>query len=80
MSHKRFGSFMKRWRETSHLSQSDLAKRSGLSRQMISMIENGKVVPSLDTMSKLQDVLGFSMNLVLVWWRLSEEEPLMYEI
>lgn len=45
-------------REAAHLSQEQLAQKSGVSRITISRIETGRISPSLKTMSKLAHAMG----------------------
>lgn len=45
-------------RQENGLSQADLEQRTGLRRQYISRVENGRTVPSLDTLEKLAGALG----------------------
>ncbi|MBR2264572.1 MAG: helix-turn-helix transcriptional regulator [Firmicutes bacterium] len=50
---------IKEMRERSHLTQEELAKRSGVSRQLISMLENGRLtVTKTDTLVRLAKELG----------------------
>ena len=44
------------------ITQDALAKRSGLSRSALNMIENGKVVPDGKTIAKLVRALGVPAN------------------
>jgi len=43
------------------LSQRELAKRVGTSQNQIYLIENGGTNPTLDTLQRLADVLGFPL-------------------
>ena len=45
-------------RQRQKLSMNALAERSGLSRQMVSYIEQGKRNPTLDTLLRLTSALG----------------------
>jgi transcriptional regulator with XRE-family HTH domain len=47
------GDRLKVLRETKHLSQGDIEKRTGLLRCYISRVENGHTVPAIDTLEKL---------------------------
>lgn len=54
-------------REKKNLTQKDLAERVGVTRQMISSIENG-ASPSVRLAKKIADVLGFR------WFKLYEDD------
>jgi transcriptional regulator with XRE-family HTH domain len=43
------------------LSQRELAERVGTSQNRIYLIENGETNPTLDTLQKLADILGFDL-------------------
>ena len=53
-------------RKSLALSQEDLAKKTGVSRQTINAIENGKFDPSLGLVFKLIDALGKSLNEIFI--------------
>lgn len=53
-------------RKSLALSQEDLAKKTGVSRQTINAIENGKFDPSLGLVFKLIDVLGKPLNEIFI--------------
>ena len=56
-----FGELLKRYRESAHLSQADLAARAGLSRRGISDLERGaRRAPQRETTRRLMDGLGLS--------------------
>ena len=48
------------------LSQEDLAKKTGVSRQTINAIENGKFDPSLGLVFKLIDALGKPLEEIFI--------------
>lgn len=50
------------WRNYRSLSLEALAQRCAVSRQMLSMIENGKANPSADLLAKLAEALGCDMD------------------
>ena len=52
---------LRRFRTQSKLSQSDLEKLTGLRRQYISRLENGRTVPSLGTLERLAVALGIPL-------------------
>lgn len=51
-------------REAAHLSQEQLAEKSGVSRITISRIETGRISPSLKTLSRLAQAMGKRVALV----------------
>jgi len=53
-------------RKSLALSQEDLAKKTGVSRQTINSIENGKFDPSLGLVFKLIDALGKPLNEIFI--------------
>ena len=53
-------------RKSLALSQEDLAKKTGVSRQTINAIENGKFDPSLGLVFKLIDILGKPLNEIFI--------------
>lgn len=56
---------LKSLRESKGLSQKDLAEDIGVSDVMISMYEQGKKNPSLDTLSMISDYFGVSVDYLL---------------
>jgi putative transcriptional regulator len=53
-------------RKSLALSQEDLAKKTGVSRQTINAIENGKFDPSLGLVFKLIDALGKPLDEIFI--------------
>ena len=49
-------------REEKNLSQGDIEKRTGLLRTYLSRIENGHMVPSVDTLEKFARALGVPLH------------------
>ena len=49
-------------REELKLTQEEVAKRAGITRQYYGMIENGERDPSLKTAKKLSKVLGWGVD------------------
>ncbi|WP_095996275.1 helix-turn-helix transcriptional regulator [Massilibacteroides vaginae] len=45
------------------ITQQDLADISGVALRTVKQIETGKANPSLNTLNKIADVLGMSLNL-----------------
>jgi transcriptional regulator with XRE-family HTH domain len=64
ISCRRYGEIIKVERQKAGFSQRDLSKFSGVAQQTISVVENGKMMPSL----KLLDSIGCALdvNFVLV--------------
>lgn len=54
-------------RESSGITQTDLAIKVGVSRQAISLIENGQMKPSIKNAKKISEILKFD-------WRLFYED------
>lgn len=57
-----YGEALKYQREINGLSQSELAKATGLKQQMISWWEAGKGLPNIDFCVKLADFYGISLD------------------
>ena len=55
--------------KSSNMTQRELAARVGISRTMITEIENGNATPSVDVAKKIAAVLVFD------WIRFFEDEP-----
>ncbi len=53
---------IKTYRKSSNLSQSSLSTMTGINRALISKLENGKFMPSIEQFESLQKVLGFSLD------------------
>lgn len=52
-------------RKQKKVSIKELASRTGINRDRISLIERGLVNPSFDTVQKIVDALGFEIKLIL---------------
>ncbi|WP_044091243.1 helix-turn-helix domain-containing protein [Bifidobacterium gallicum] len=52
-------------REEAHLSQEELAKRSGVSRATVNRIERGRIMPLLNTLEKLAKAMGKTVKISL---------------
>ena len=61
------GENISRMRAASGLSQAELARRVGVSRQTINMIENGGYNPTIELCIKLCRELGVTLN--DIFWR-----------
>ena len=59
--------------KSNNLTQEQLAKQAGISRTMITEIENGNANPSVEVAKKIASVLGFN------WTRFFEDECEDYE-
>lgn len=53
---------LKQQRLNQHLTIQDVSELSGISRGMLSRIENGQATPSLDTLFRLSKTLGISLS------------------
>jgi transcriptional regulator with XRE-family HTH domain len=59
---------VRRWlkiarQESNNLTQNQLARLAGISRTMVTEIENGNANPSVDVAKKIASVLGFDWTL-----------------
>jgi transcriptional regulator with XRE-family HTH domain len=52
-------------RKAKNLSQADLERRSGLARCRISWLENGRAVPTIETLEKISDALEIPLYRLL---------------
>lgn len=59
--YRHLGGTIRELRQKDHLTISDLATQAGLSRGMLSKIENGQAATSLDTLSRIATALGVSL-------------------
>ena len=55
------GAWLRQLREQKGLSQADIEKATGLLRGYISRVENGRTVPSLETLERLAAALGMPL-------------------
>ena len=55
------GATLKGHRQTQHLTIQDVAALSGISRGILSRIENGQAMPSLDTLARVSRPIGVSL-------------------
>ena len=56
------GSALKRHRQTQRLTIQDVASLADISRGMLSRIENGQAMPSLDTLARVCQAIGLSLS------------------
>jgi transcriptional regulator with XRE-family HTH domain len=54
-------------REARHMSRSELVKRSGVSKQQLSRLENGLIRLRLDHLKPFANALGYSPEQILLW-------------
>lgn len=66
INQKLLSKIIKNNREKANLSQIDLANKTGINRAMISKIESGKYMPSIEQLEILEETLNFSIEDVLV--------------
>jgi len=56
------GSRIRQWRQRRHLSQSELAERSGVTQSTLSNYENGKREPAVSILIHIAEVLDVSLD------------------
>lgn len=56
------------------MTQQELAKKTGVSRQTINAIESGKYFPSLDLAFLIADAFGVGINEVFIYQKEEENE------
>ena len=66
INQKLLSRIIKNNREKTNLSQIELANKTGINRAMISKIESGKYMPSIEQLEILEETLNFSIEDVLV--------------
>ena len=59
------GDNIKKYRKENNISQEELAEKIGVSRQSISLWENGKANPGLDTITELASILGVPVGALI---------------
>ena len=57
---------IKKFRNLSGISQVELAKKTGLTRNYLTLLENGKRMPSVPTLNKISKVLGVPVPILTV--------------
>jgi transcriptional regulator with XRE-family HTH domain len=62
---KKLGENMRKIREEKQMSQGDICRALNLDRAHVSNIENGKQNPTLDTIEKIAQALGVSVDKLL---------------
>jgi transcriptional regulator with XRE-family HTH domain len=58
---------LKRLREAQNLSQGDIQERTGLFRCYLSRLENGRTVPSIETLEKIARALEAKEQPATIW-------------
>lgn len=53
---------IRKWREASGLSLNRLAERTRLSRQMLSFVESGQRIPTIETAARISRALGVPLS------------------
>jgi transcriptional regulator with XRE-family HTH domain len=68
------GDFIRAHRERAGLTQRELAERAGISQAVVSRIEKGRQLPTLDQIDRVLDVLGLMLRLesVPAWAAIDE--------
>lgn len=66
ISQKLLSRIIKNNREKTNLSQIELANKTGINRAMISKIESGKYMPSIEQLEILEETLNFSIEDILI--------------
>ncbi|MBL8540874.1 MAG: helix-turn-helix transcriptional regulator, partial [Betaproteobacteria bacterium] len=59
--YRHLGGTIRELRQKDHLTIADVAAQVGISRGMLSKIENGQTATSLDTLSRIARALGVSL-------------------
>ena len=59
------GEILRRERQRAGLTQEALAHAAGIDRTYVSMLENGKASPTLETLFRLCDAIGVSASAVV---------------
>ena len=61
----KISSIIVKLRKEKNWSQTDLANKSGVSREMIGKYERGKAIPSVDAAKKIADAFGVSLDFLV---------------
>lgn len=64
------GAVIRRFRKTIHWSLNDVVAATGMSKGHLSMIENGKTDPSMQTFARICDGMGAGMPAMIESWNL----------
>ena len=79
ISPKLLSKLVKTNREKYNISQLQLAEKTGINRAMISKLESGKYMPSIEQLEKLEEVLKFSIDDILVDDELKQNKEVKLE-
>lgn len=72
------GNTIKEQRKISKLTQSDISKATGLSRNYICDIEGGRYMPSVDALSKIASVLKLDLNFLSQMSEMQDKNRRLY--
>jgi len=64
MDKKVIGKIIQNQRKNKKMRQYEVSEKTGLSRNYISDIENGRYMPSVETLSKLANCLDLDLNVI----------------
>ncbi|WP_211746395.1 helix-turn-helix transcriptional regulator [Paenibacillus sp. Marseille-Q4541] len=64
MDKKKLGKVIQDQRKQKHMRQYQVSEKTGLSRNYISDIENGRYMPSVETLAKLAICLDLDLNIL----------------
>lgn len=56
------GQVIRRWREDREVTQAELADRLGIATSFVSLLESGARQPSYETLVRLADVMGITLD------------------
>ncbi len=73
-----YGAAIKRIRSELGIKQTEIASKTGFSASYLSLVENGKAVPSLSALKQIADVMRVPYELV-VWEAIEPPEELTPE-
>src|SRR3984885_9954948 len=62
-------------REARRMTRTELVKRSGVSKQQLSRLENGQIRLRLDHLKPFAGPLGYTPEQILLWGRLADVVP-----
>ncbi|MBQ9278039.1 MAG: helix-turn-helix transcriptional regulator [Lachnospiraceae bacterium] len=76
MSHKDFGLCLKNIRQNRHITQMDISKELGISRQAYSSYEQGLRLPDVNTLAALSVILDTNLFLYFYNTAMSNHKPI----
>jgi transcriptional regulator with XRE-family HTH domain len=71
---KNLGQVIQRARTEKGVSQEQLSSEAGITRTFLSLVENGKRLPSYDTLGRISSFLGKDSNQLLIEAKLDEHD------